>query len=337
MSLATKYRPHEWDSVVGQENIMLILKKQLSDRSFKNCYIFSGTSGSGKTTIARIFANEINNHQGSPIEIDAASNNGVDNVRVISESAKERSLDSEYKIYIIDEAHMLTTAAWNAMLKTIEEPPKYTLFIFCTTDPQKIPGTIKNRCMRFNFTRIPAMQISERLKYICRNENYTNYEDACDYISRICKGELRNAISILETSADYSTDLSVENVLSTTGTYSYKNMFDLVNAIIDGDVSKSIQFIDTAYHNGIDLKHFVDLFIDFIIDCDMYCLCQDITVTKLPLSYEEDLKFATGISDASKYYLYFGDKLLELKNMLKQDDNPLNTIKLVITQMCRLI
>ena len=133
MSLATKWRPSSWDQVAGQESIMLILKKQLSSNSFKNTYIFSGASGSGKTTTARIFANEINNHCGQPIEIDAASNNGVDNVRLISDGAKERSLDSEYKIYIIDEAHMLTNQAWNALLKIIEEPPKYTIFIFCVT------------------------------------------------------------------------------------------------------------------------------------------------------------------------------------------------------------
>ena len=129
-SFGVKYRPSTWEEVVGQESVLKILKQQINTKSFKNAYIFSGASGSGKTTCARIFANEINEHLGSPIEIDAASNNGVDNVRYISENAKERALDAEYKIYIIDEAHVLTNQAWNAFLKVIEEPPKYTIFIF---------------------------------------------------------------------------------------------------------------------------------------------------------------------------------------------------------------
>lgn len=337
MSLATKYRPHKWEDVVGQESIMLILRKQLMNKSFKNTYIFSGASGSGKTTTARIFANEINNHCGNPIEIDAASNNGVDNVRNISESAKARALDSEYKIYIIDEAHMLTTQAWNALLKIIEEPPKYTIFIFCTTDPQKIPDTIKNRCMRFNFTRIPSHQINDRLKYVCSCEHYSNYVDACDYISRICRGELRNALSLLETCADYSTDLSINNVISAIGNFSYDTYFELVNSIIDGDISTAINIIEQLYNGGSDIKHFVNTFLDFVMDCNKFILCNTIEVTKFPNSIIDKLKFATGISDASKYYMYIADKLMELKNMLKNDLDSKTTTEVIITQMCRLI
>ena len=337
MSLATKYRPTDWDSVIGQDTVTLILKKQLMDETFKNCYIFSGVSGSGKTTAARIFANEINEHQGLPIEIDAASNNGVDNVRTIIEGAKERSLDSTYKIYIIDEAHMLTTAAWNALLKTIEEPPRYTIFIFCTTDPQKIPDTIKNRCMRFNFTRIPQYQITERLKFICNSEGYTNYNETCDYIGRICKGEMRNAISILEKCADISENLSIDNVFSAIGTYSYTNMFNLINSIVDGDIGKSLKMVSDIYSEGVDLKHFINIFLDFILDCNLYCLTEDISTTKIPNNKEKDLKYTTGINDASNYFVYFADKLLELKNMLKNDDDPLSTIKVVVIQMCRLV
>ena len=128
-SLGVKYRPSVWAEVTGQEAAIMILKQQILTKSFKNAYIFSGASGCGKTTCARIFANEINNGQGHPIEIDAASNNGVDNVRQIADNANARALDSEYKIYIIDEAHALSNQAWQAFLKTIEETPKYTIFI----------------------------------------------------------------------------------------------------------------------------------------------------------------------------------------------------------------
>ena len=134
MSLATKYRPNTFDEVVGQDITIKLLTKQLETNSFVNCYLFAGPSGDGKTTIARIMANEINKHVGNPIEIDAASNNGVDNIRMIINEANSRSLTSEYKIFIMDEAHMLTTASWNALLKLIEEPPKYTIFIFCKSN-----------------------------------------------------------------------------------------------------------------------------------------------------------------------------------------------------------
>ena len=153
-ALAVKYRPRIWDDITEQKSIVKILKRQIETKTFKNAYLFAGASGAGKTTASRIFANEINNHQGSPIEIDAASNNSVDNVRNIVKSAQERAIDCEYKIFIIDEAHALSNAAWQAFLKCIEEPPEYTIFIFCTTDPQKIPATILNRVQRYNFTKI---------------------------------------------------------------------------------------------------------------------------------------------------------------------------------------
>lgn len=336
-SLGVKYRPSTWSEVIGQESVVTILKQQVFTKSYKNAYIFSGASGCGKTTCARIFANEVNNHCGSPIEIDGASNNGVDNVRQISENATARALDSEYKIYIIDEAHALSNQAWQAFLKTIEETPKYTIFIFCTTDPQKIPDTIKNRCMRFNFTRIPSYQIKSRLENVCQQEGYVNYHDACDYISRICKGEMRNALSLLETCADYSTDFSIDNVVKAIGNFSYNIYFDLTNAIIDGNMPTALSIISKLYTDGNDLSHFVISYLEFVLDVTKYIQCKDITVTKLPISTEEQLKFATSISDASRYYLYMIDKLLELKNMIKNDVDVKSTIEVVITQMCRLV
>ena len=171
-ALATIYRPRKFEEVCSQTSIVKILQRQIDTGEFKNSYLFCGSSGCGKTTCARIFANEINKGVGSPIEIDGASNNGVENVKMIIKAAQERSIDSKYKIYIIDECHALTSQAWQAFLKCIEEPPTYTIFIFCTTDPQKIPETIKNRVQRFTFNRIPTNIIKDRLAYICRQEGF---------------------------------------------------------------------------------------------------------------------------------------------------------------------
>ena len=170
-ALAVKYRPTKFDDVTEQSSIKIILQEQISTRSIKNGYLFCGSAGTGKTTCARIFANEINEGHGTPIEMDAASNNSVDDIRNVIAQAQTKSLDSEYKIFIIDEAHSLSNSAWQAMLKTLEEPPAKSIFIFCTTDPQKIPKTILSRVQRYDFQRISQQGIVNRLRYIIEQEN----------------------------------------------------------------------------------------------------------------------------------------------------------------------
>lgn len=336
-SLAVKYRPNSWDEVFGQDVIVEILKKQIETNTIKNAYIFSGASGCGKTTVARIFANEINDHKGLPIEIDGASNNGVDNVKNIINEASQRSLNSEYKIYIIDEAHMLTTPAWNAFLKTIEESPKYTIFIFCTTDPQKIPETIKNRCMRFNFTRIKSEVILSKLFKICVEENIKVSNDVLNYISRISHGEMRNAISKLETCVDYSNEMTIENVLKALGNYSYDTYFDLVNNIVDGNFLKANDVLNNIYNDGVDMKLFVTDFLSFVLDIMKYSLNKDVECTQIPWSYGKQLEFSIGFDNATQYYNYYVDKLLDLKNMLKNDSEPYQTVVVMFNKMCRLV
>lgn len=171
-ALAIKYRPKTWEDVVEQGSAKIILQQQLNSGEVKNAYLFCGPAGCGKTTCARIFANDINKGEGNPIELDAASNNGVDDVRNIIQQAKTKSLDSEYKIFIIDECHAISNAGWQAMLKIIEEPPAKSIFIFATTNPERIPKTILSRVQRYDFNRISTDGIISRLRYILEQENY---------------------------------------------------------------------------------------------------------------------------------------------------------------------
>ena len=257
-SLAVKYRPQTLDEVCGQSSIIKILRRQIETKSYKHTYLFTGPSGTGKTTIGRILAKAINGSLAGLEELDAASNNGVENIRNIIKSAQERSISSLYKIYIIDECHALTNAAWQALLKCIEEPPEYTIFIFCTTDPQKIPSTIINRCQRYNLSKISTEQLVERLVYICKQEGYTNYEESVEYIAKISDGGARDAVATLEKVASLSIDISIENTLEALGTYSYNMFFELVNNIIDGKQDKVVSTISDIYYKGNDLKIFVD-------------------------------------------------------------------------------
>lgn len=334
-ALATKYRPKEFSDVSGQSSVVKILNRQIETGEFKNVYLFCGASGCGKTTCARIFANKINDGVGTPIEIDAASNNGVDNVKNIIKEAAERSLDSKYKIYIIDECHSLTNQAWQAFLKCIEEPPKYTIFIFCTTDPQKIPETIQNRVQRYTFNRISVDKVRDRLGYICRQEGFTNYEESIDYIAKISDGGMRAAISYLDKCASYNTNLAIDNVLSSIGNYSYDTFFTLINSLVDGDEATVLKIISDFYNDGNDLKLFVDQFLNFSLDIAKYSIFKSCDITRIPTSMVDKLNYATNIENASGHFTYVVDRLLSLKNMLKSDSSPKSTIEIVFLQIAR--
>lgn len=334
-SWAVKYRPQKFEEMCGQSSVIKILTKQIETNNIKNAYLFAGSSGCGKTTAARIFAKMINKGVGEPIEIDGASNNGVDNVKTIIKGAQERSIDSLYKIYIIDECHAITNQGWQAFLKAIEEPPMYTIFMFCTTDPQKIPATILNRVQRFNITRISTQQIIDRLKYICKQENMINYEEACEYIAKICDGGMRDSIATLEKCAGYSNDLQINNVLEALGNYSYESFFNIINSMIDGNEGNVIQNIEYYYNNGNDLKLFVDKFFSFVLDIDKYILFNNMELTTLPSSMEEDVKKCIAFDNPGSYYNYILDKLLLLKQNIKNDNTLKNTIIVVFLQMTR--
>lgn len=296
-ALAIKYRPKTWEDVTEQNSTKIILQQQLQSGEVKNAYLFCGPAGCGKTTCARIFANDINKGEGNPIELDAASNNGVDDVREIIQQAKTKSLDSEYKIFIIDECHALSNSAWQAMLKIIEEPPAKSIFIFCTTDPQKIPKTILSRVQRYDFQRISQDGIVKRLNAIlnCEMENIPELVirfDSLEYIAKIADGGMRDAITLMDKCLAYSKDLILENVVKALGTTDYETMFKFTDYLIDGKVKLALNLIEDIYNSGKDLKTFVRQYIQFLLDLSKWgigCDWKYLTLPKLA-DYEQWLK-----------------------------------------------
>lgn len=330
-TLATKYRPKEFSDVCGQKSIIKIFEQQLKTRTFKNFILMCGPSGCGKTTLARILANKINNTVDTFIEMDAASNNSVDDMRRLIDMASERSLNSEYKIIILDEVHMLSTQAFNTLLKFAEETPKYTIVILCTTDPQKIPQTIINRCQIFNLSRINDKQLIDRLKTICISEGYTYDQLALDYIVKMSNGSARQSITYLDKCKDYSTYISVENVKEVLGDCSYDTFFDLVDAIVDDNKSKIISIIDSIYDKGTDLKLFISNFLSFVLQLTkFYLLNGNMSGVNIPESYIDRIKYSVGIENGDKYLCELVNKLLKIKQAIKVDSDIRTTIEVML-------
>lgn len=290
ISLAVKYRPKSFDDVVEQKAIKDILTDQIETGTFQHSYLFCGPAGCGKTTAARIFANDINGGKGNPIELDAASNNGVDSIREVIDGARRKPLDSEYKVYILDEVHMLSTGAWNAMLKLLEEPPKTTVFIMCTTDPQKIPATILSRVQRYNFSKISLENIVNRLKYIVNQENleadvqgaFSYTEEAVQYIAKLADGGMRDAITMMDKCLSLDPELTIESVVAALGTVDYNTHFDLLFYMESGNIAAAAKLIEDVFNSGKDLKQFVKQFQYFVLDVCKYLMFRDFTYVSIP-------------------------------------------------------
>ena len=333
-ALATKYRPRTFKDVVCQDNIKKVLTNQLDTGEVKQAYLFCGSAGTGKTTSARIFANEVNEGKGKPIEIDGASNNGVDNIRNIIDDCRMKSLDSKYKVYIIDEVHMLSIGAFNALLKVLEEPPKGVIFILCTTDPHKIPATILSRVQRFQFKRIPQNEVVKRLQYVLQQEGKITYDmEALQYIAKLADGGMRDALMKLDTVLGYTTEITMEAVLDCLGITNYDYLFKIVSSIIKQDATTPMQLIDDLYKQGKDLKLFVKDLSKFILDLCKLELTQNINTTMIPpelktkctqLLCKCDLDLLVDIMDAVN----------KLMDKIKYEQNPKSLIESELIILC---
>ena len=291
-SLAVKYRPKTFDGVTEQSSVTKILKYQIDNGLIKNGYLFCGGAGTGKTTMARIFANEINHGEGSTIELDAASNNSVDNIRDITEQARIKSLDSEYKVFILDECHALSSQAWQAMLKTLEEPPAKSIFIFCTTNPEKIPQTILSRVQRFNFQRISMNGIVTRLQVILQLENnengdlYTYTRGALEIIAKLANGGMRDAITMLDKCLGYSDELTEEVVNEALNTVDYDVYIDLLQYVDSGMTTEMVDTVHKLYRSGADMRAVSKELFEFVTDLVVYIMTDELGYTKIPNNYK---------------------------------------------------
>ena len=278
------YRPKNFSDVIGQEHIVRTLKNQIENNNVGHAYLFCGTRGTGKTSTAKIFSRAVNCtnlHNDEPcnecencreiledktmdvVEIDAASNNSVDDIRELRENVKYSPAKAKYKVYIIDEVHMLSQGAFNALLKTLEEPPSYVIFILATTEPHKIPATILSRCQRFDFKRVTVKDISSRMRYICEKEGIEADEKALNLIARNSQGALRDALSILDQCISFEGHtIRYNDVIELLGSVNIEQLFDLAESIIKEDTRKSLQILNDFIIWGKDVRNLVNDLID---------------------------------------------------------------------------
>ncbi len=278
------YRPKNFEDLVGQEHIVKTLKNQIKNNNIGHAYLFSGTRGTGKTSTAKIFARAVNclnpineepcneceickdtlnDNIMDIVEIDAASNNSVDDIRELRESVKYTPSKAKYKVYIIDEVHMLSQGAFNALLKTLEEPPSYVIFILATTEPHKIPATILSRCQRFDFKRVSSKDIANRMEYICKKENIEAEDKALSLIARNSQGALRDALSILDQCMSFGNDkIEYDDVIELLGTVNIDELFELSQAIMDENTKKSLQILNEFIIWGKDIRNLINDLID---------------------------------------------------------------------------
>lgn len=349
ISLYRKYRPKTFSDVVGQEVVVKILKNSILNNKISHAYIFSGPRGTGKTSIAKIFSKAVNclnttdgdlcnncenclqniDEEIDIIEIDAASNNGVDEIREIRNNVKLMPVHLKYKVYIIDEVHMLSTSAFNALLKTLEEPPKHVIFILATTEFNKIPATVISRCQKFDFKKITNKQIEDRLKYILEQEKKSLNGEVISLIAKLSDGGLRDAINMLDQVISLEKEnATVDDVYNLIGDISEKNIIILLENIVSGNIKETLKNINEYYEEG---KNFINI-------CErLQLLIRNIIIFNNTDNYF-DKEYEKKLLDFSHIELEYcekmSDELFNLINELKRTNNQKIITEISFLKMC---
>jgi len=336
VSLYRKYRPHRFSDVVGQNIIVEILKNSIVENKIGHAYIFSGPRGTGKTSVAKIFAkavNCLNNNKGDVcekcdvctnnqaeeidiVEIDAASNNGVDEIREIRSNAKLLPSTYKYKVYIVDEVHMLSTSAFNALLKTLEEPPSHVIFILATTEFNKIPVTVVSRCQKFDFKKIKNKDIIERLKYILKEENKELDDEIVEFLAKLSDGGLRDAINLLDQVLSLNKEkITLEDVYKITGYVNDDKIFDLLEQMFAGNINNTLKLVEEYAEEDKNYAFLCNKVIDVLKDI----LIHNNVNNYFSRKYEEKLDTFSKI-DVDKIIKVL-EIMIELRNEFKKSND----------------
>ena len=352
--LYRKWRPQTFSDVVGQEHITSTLAHEIESGKVSHAYLFTGSRGTGKTTCAKIFAKAVNcphTHNGNPcneceickgiddgsildvIEIDAASNNGVDNIRDLREEANYTPVHTKYRVYIIDEVHMLSIGAFNALLKTLEEPPEHVKFVLATTEVHKLPATILSRCQRFDFHRITPENISARLKYVAGEEKINLDDDASLLIARIADGAMRDALSILDRCAGISDHVTSEIVSNAAGLAGKDHLFDIVNYINKNNSSEVLSIIDKLHGESCDMERLCSELINHYRNLMMIKTVKE--PQKLIVCTDHDLELYKKQADETNLYKILSciSLLEETSTVLKNSSNKRTEMELTAVKM----
>ena len=340
LALYRKYRSKNFDELVGQEAIKQTLENSLKIQKISHAYLFSGPRGTGKTSVARLFAKALNCEKGNGeicnecsncrainegshpdvIEIDAASNSGVDEVRELIEKVKYAPIQGKYKVYIIDEVHMMTNSAFNALLKTLEEPPSYVVFILCTTEPYKLLPTILSRCQRYEFKKITDAELKKLITHVLKEEGVSATNDAINLIVELANGGARDSLSLLDQVISYAgSNIEEEDVIKMFGLVSSQDKIRLLENIKDGNTLKVLKSYDEFIIRNIDLSRLVNELLTLLKDSLVYLKTRDKSL--ITSSKEEDAKEIMLKFDESELLSYI-DLLLKCQNEFKTTSDP---------------
>lgn len=297
-TLYRKYRPKNFSDVVGQDHIVKVLEQSVKNGKIGHAYLFAGSRGTGKTSVARIFAHAVGCSDTDMYEIDAASNTGVDDVREIRDAVHTLPYESPYKVYIFDEAHMLSKAAWNALLKTLEEPPKHCIFILATTELEKVPETVLSRCQTFSFKKPTEAVLRNSIEGIAKSEGFELEKSASELISFLADGSFRDSQSILQKILSSSKDkkISVAEVELVTGAPKGVILNNIIEAIEEGDTGKALSEVRNASLDNIDMKVFLKLLLDRMRTILLLRFAPDLEAEIKESLSENDYKLLSGFA-----------------------------------------